>query len=104
MDYFFYAVVGGENVQAGSIGKCIDSCGKAQWMEKCCASVTMYRQSDQMKDFMYQCINRSIGSTNYTTRLDDFEVKITCTDSVNSGAKTLAAGLGAAALVGASLY
>jgi hypothetical protein len=53
MDYFFYAVVGGENVQAGSIGKCIDSCGKAQWMEKCCASVTMYRQSDQMKDFMY---------------------------------------------------
>jgi len=54
---------------------------------------------------MYQCINKSIATTNYQMRLDDFEIKINCNDGVNSGAQNLAAGaIGAATLVAASLY
>jgi len=54
---------------------------------------------------MYQCINKSIATTNYQMRLDDFEVTINCSDGVNSGASALAAtSLGAAALVAASLF
>jgi hypothetical protein len=54
---------------------------------------------------MYQCINKSIATTNYQMRLDDFEVTINCQDGVNSGASSLAAtSLGAAALVAASLF
>lgn len=65
----------------------------------------MYRERDQMKDFMYQCINKSIASTNYQMRLDDFEVTINCSDANNNGAPALTATtLGAAALVAASLY
>ena len=59
-----------------------------------------------MKDFMYQCINKSIATTNYQMRLDDFEVTINCKDQgIDSGASALAATtLGAAALVATSLY
>lgn len=65
----------------------------------------MYRESDQLKDFMYQCINKSIATTNYQMRLDDFEVTIDCADGINGGASSLAAtSLGAAALVAASLF
>ncbi len=55
---------------------------------------------------MYQCINKSIATTNYQMRLDDFEVTINCKDQgIDSGASALAATtLGAAALVATSLY
>lgn len=46
MDYFFYALVGGSDVSVNDVGTCVQECGKAEWANKCCATVTMYRQSD----------------------------------------------------------
>jgi len=46
MDYFFYALVGGSDIVVSDVGKCIDECGKGEWVQKCCASVTMYRERD----------------------------------------------------------
>jgi len=31
MDYFFYALVGGTDVVANDVGKCIEECGKGEW-------------------------------------------------------------------------
>jgi hypothetical protein len=32
MDYFFYALVGGSDVVVSDVGKCIDECGKGEWV------------------------------------------------------------------------
>ena len=53
---------------------------------------------------MYQCINKSIATTNYQMRLDDFEVTIDCSDAINGGASSLAATALGAAVVAASLF
>ena len=39
-NYFFYAVVGGENLSDSAEG-CMEECGLGDWQEKCCAAVTM---------------------------------------------------------------
>ena len=46
MDYFYYALVAGNDVMVNDIGKCQEECGKGEWVEKCCASVTMFRERD----------------------------------------------------------
>jgi len=46
----------------------------------------MKREYDGMSDVMYQCINLSMGTTNYTTTIEDFDVSINCISDGYSGA------------------
>lgn len=84
MDYFLYAMITGEDVKESSIGDCPEECGTT-WKQKCCAGVTLYNPSNQLRDFSYHCINQAVASAEISLALAEFEVLISC-DNTYSGA------------------
>jgi len=64
MNYFLYAMVTGEKVDANNIGKCAAECGTT-WKQKCCAGVTLFNPRTKLQDFSYHCINQAVSTADY---------------------------------------
>merc|ERR1711967_213731 len=103
MNYFLYAMAGGERINSNNLESCSAVC--SEWKQKCCATVTM---TDRRKNtsFMYHCINNSLfgSKQDMSMSIDDYDFNLKC-DHVWAGAMSMSAKtIGAAGLLMATIY
>ena len=95
-DYFFYSIVGGDQIDVKSVKSCLYTCPDYQRdFKKCCAEIS-FNVWDDFKEryepsFQYHCINQAIAEANFTTQIDKYTVDIQCVNRTWSGAKNLIA-------------
>ena len=68
----------------------------------CCNSATITNPETNESETINRCMSQAVAEFNSEMSMGKYDVTMGCTDTVNSGAKALAAG--ALALVAASLY
>jgi len=113
-DFFNYAIVQGENVNATKSdvtnSQCFTECGSGQWNNMCCASVAMYETGQQTVDYTRMCMDTIVADANIGMWIDDNYFTIECDKdnrwgSSKSGAAALAASATAVtAMVAATLF
>ena len=103
LDYFNYAIVKQESVNANETGNmCFNSCGKEEWSSQCCATISMYEESDNTVSYLETCMDRVVADQNIGVWIDDFYATLECSGDnswTRSGAKTLAFGASVSTLL-----
>merc|ERR1712166_840249 len=100
MNYFLYAMAGGERIDSKNLESCSSVC--SEWKQKCCATVTM--GSRTQKSFMYHCINNAVATQDIKMTIDSVDFSLKC-DNTWSGAMQIGATtLTAAGLLMTTLY
>ena len=59
MDYFLYAMAGGERINSSNLESCASVC--SEWKQRCCATVSMTDRRNNTS-FMYHCINNAVAT------------------------------------------
>jgi hypothetical protein len=52
-------------------------CGKGIFQQKCCAGINAWEYGNKTtRDFWYACLDRSMGASNVTMTIANYDVKI----------------------------
>ena len=87
MDYFLYAMAGGERIDSSNLEQCTSVC--SEWTQRCCATVSMTDRRNNTS-FMYHCINNAVVTQNVKMTIDDYKISVDC-DNTWAGAISLGA-------------
>ena len=103
MDYFLYAMAGGERINSDSLESCSAVC--SEWKQKCCATVTFKEGNSGKSSFMYHCINNAVaGSFDNKISIDNFDFTVKCDNVWASAVMVSAQSLTAAGLLISTIY
>ena len=95
MNYFLYAMAGGERINSDNLESCAAVCG--EWKQKCCATVKM---TDRRKNtsFMFHCINNAVATSNVNMSIDNYDFSLNC-DNTWAGAFRIGMGMGGLVMI-----
>ena len=92
MDYFSYAIVMGDanNSTRESVvaTQCFEECGSGQWDNMCCASVSMFTESQNSVSYTKLCIDAMVADADVGMWMDDVYYTIECDSDNNWGSTT----------------
>jgi hypothetical protein len=81
MDFFYYAIVAGDNLNKNYNSTCQDTCGNGLFKEKCCAEVSYEiknYEDEKFKDLWFVCINQSVAAAEISMKIADTDVSLKC--------------------------
>ena len=101
MNYFLYAMAGGERIDSSDMESCAAVC--SSWKQKCCATVSMTDRRNNTS-FMYHCVNNAISTQDVKMTIDTYDFSLKC-DNTWAGAMMISAqSLTAAGILISTLY
>jgi len=94
-DYFNYAIVGGQGVDADQKNSCPADCGSGAWDNMCCAEISAYEGTKV--DYIYACMDQIVANNDLGVWIDQNYFQVSCSKnnqwgSSKSSANALVAG------------